>query len=174
MRAVIFILGLAISQITMAFTYTVEIPEYQLQEKLEALLPIEQKKLFVTLRIPKANVSLIADSNQVSIFANIEAFVPGGLKGSGRAQVKGSLEYDAESGAFYFKDPQIESIEIDRVPKSLLTSARELTQLAFKRVLNNYPVYRFKDENTKHKLAKNMLKEVRVESKILYLTLSPF
>lgn len=174
MRTLLILIGLFFTHITMAFTYTLEIPEYQLQEKLEAKLPIEQKKLFVTVRIPEAQINLIKETNQVGIFAHVETIVPGGLKGSGRAKVIGSLEYDPENGAFYFKDILIESIEIDRIPNTLSASVKELTQVAFKRVLNHYPVYRFKDENTRHKLAKNMLKEIKVEGDVLYLTLSPF
>lgn len=158
----------------MAFNYTIEISEAELQEKVAAFMPYEYKKFFVSLRLEYADVTLEKDTDEIAVFAKIEAKVPGGLKGSGSAKVRGSLSYEAERGEFYFKQAKIDQIQIKYVPQTLLDQVKQVAQMAFKKALATYPVYRFSEKSRQHKMAKSVLKDVRVDGKMLYLTLSPF
>ena len=50
-----------------------------------------------TISDPK--VDLIKDSNEIGVFTNVEVIAPGGIRGAGRANIKGILSYDAKKGA---------------------------------------------------------------------------
>jgi len=165
---------LAMAQSSFAFSYTLEISESELQERVSAMMPMTKKNMFVTVTVFEPTVDLIKESNEIGIFTNIKVIALGSLKGSGRANITGTLNYNAQKGEFYFRDPTIVSIEVDNVAKKFIPKIKEITQLAITKAMSVYPVYKFKDDNIKHTLAKAALKSVTVEHEKLLVTLSAF
>lgn len=165
---------LAMAQSSFAFSYTLEISESELQEKVSAMMPMKKKNMFVTVTLSEPKVDLIQESNEMGVFTNIEVIALGRLKGSGRANITGTLDYDAKQGAFYFRDPTVVSLEVDNVAKKLIPKIKEITQFAITKAMSTYPIYKFKDDNIKHTLAKAALKSVIVEQERLLVTLSVF
>lgn len=173
-RLIVFFVSCLLSSIAMAFSYTLEITEQELQEKVSAMMPLEKKKFFVTVILSEPKVELLKETNEISIFSNLEALAPGGLKGSGRAKITGSLSYDANEGAFYLNNPKIESIEIDKMPEKYSPKIKQLTQTAVSKAMSVYSVYKLKDDNLKHKLAKATLESISVDGGKLLVVLSAF
>jgi hypothetical protein len=173
-RSIIFILLSLISQVIFALEYTQEITEQEIQEKISAFMPIEKKKYFVTVKITNPKIDLIKETDEIGILANIEAFAPGGIKESGEVTIKGTLDYDPQKGEFYFKNPKIVSLAIDKVPKIFIPKVQSIAQIALSKAMAVYPVYKFKDNNLKHKLAKAVLKSLKVKDEKLILTLGVF
>ncbi|MFT6123711.1 MAG: hypothetical protein ACJASG_002245 [Oleiphilaceae bacterium] len=165
---------LTMAQSSVALSYTLEISESELQEKVSAMMPMQKKNMFVTVTISDPKIDLIKASNKIGVFTNIEVIALGNLKGSGRANITGTLKYDTQKGEFYFKDPTIVSLEVDNVAKKFIPKIKTLTQLAVTKSMAVYPVYKFKDDDIKHKLAKAVLKSVIVEQEKLLVTLSIF
>ncbi|WP_111978422.1 DUF1439 domain-containing protein [Algibacillus agarilyticus] len=162
------------SQCAFAFSYTVELTEQALQQKVSAMMPMKKKRLFVTIILSDPQVTLSQDSNKIGIFTHVTAMMPGGIQGSGRAKIKGSLSYNTDTGAFHFHDPIIEKLEVDDVPEKFTAKVKQLAQLAMTKAMTIYPIYKFKDNNLKHKLAKAALESIEVKNKTLYVTLSAF
>jgi hypothetical protein len=163
-----------VSHVVFALDYTQEITELEIQEKVSAFMPIEKKKYFVTVKISNPKIDLIKKTDEIGILANIEAFAPGGITGSGEIMVKGSLDYDPKKGEFYFKSPKIVSLTIDKVPHKIIPKIQGIAQIALSKAMAVYPVYKFKDDNLKHKLAKAVLKSLKVKNEKLILTLGVF
>jgi hypothetical protein len=174
MTPLIIIALLMAVQSGFVFSYTLEISESELQRRVSAMMPMKKKNVFVAVTVSDPKVDLIEQSNQIGVFTNIEVVALGGLKGSGRANITGTLNYDAMEGAFYFRDPTIVSLEVDNVAKKFIPKIKKITQLAITNAMSAYPVYRFKDDNIKHKMAKATLKSVAVENQKLLVTLSLF
>ena len=162
------------SQAAMAFSYTVEISEKEMQQKVSAMMPVEMKRFQLTAILSSPKVSLIKDSNEVAVFLLIDVLAPGGLKASGSAKIRGSLSYDDKSGEFFFKNPTVEEIEVTRLPEKYLPKVKEIAQLAADKTLSTRPFYTLKDDNIKHKLAKSMLKSVSVKDEKLLVVFSAF
>lgn len=173
-RSMIFIFLYLVSQMVSALDYTQEITEQEIQEKVSAFMPIEKKKYFVTIKISNPKIDLIKESNEIGILASIEANAPGGIKGKGKVMIKGTLEYDPKKGEFYFKNPTIISLAIDKVNDNIIPKIQGIAQAALSKVMTVYPVYKFKDDNLKHTLAKAVLKSLKVENEKLLLTLGVF
>ena len=165
---------LAMSQSSVAFSYTLEISESELQEKVSAMMPMKKKNMFVAVTVSDPKVDLIKESNEIGVFTNIEVIALGSLKGSGRAYITGTLKYEAQKGEFYFRDPTVVSLEVDNVAKKFIPKIKKITQLAITKAMSVYPVYKFKDDNIRHKLAKAALKSVTVEQEKLLVNLSIF
>jgi|TARA_B110000908_G_C10246949_1_gene449408 hypothetical protein len=173
-RSIIFILLSVVSQVVFALEYTQEITEQEIQKKVSTLMPIEKKKYFVTVKISNPEIDLIKETDEIGIKAHIEAFAPGGIIGDGVVTIKGTLDYDPKKGAFYFKKPTIVSLVIDKMPKRLIPKVQKIAQIALSKAMAAYPVYKFKEGNLKHKLAKAVLKSLTVKNEKLILTLGVF
>ena len=157
-----------------ALTYTVNISQQELQSKVEALMPIEKTKLFVTVVLSNPIIDLAESSNEIGLFSRILISAPGGLGGQGTIKLAGSLLYNADQGAFFLNNPQIQSIESKDVAAKHLDKVQQIAQLALEQYLSAKPIYRFKDDNMKHKLAKAVLQSVTVENQQLVVELTVF
>jgi hypothetical protein len=173
-RCIIFIFLSFVSQLVFALDYTHEITQQEIQEKVSAFMPIEKKKYFVTVKVLNPKIDLIKTTDEIGIFANIEVIAPGGIKGSGEVMIKGTLDYGPKEGSFYFKNPTIISLVIDKIPHKFIPKIQGIVQKALSMAMAVYPVYTFKDDNLKHTLAKAVLKSLKVENEKLVLTLGVF
>lgn len=172
-RLKIFIVLMLFSQLTMAFSYIVEISQAELQNKVSAMMPLEKKTGFIDIILSNPKIELLEGSNEIGIFSHIDATVPKAknAKGSGSVKVIGTIEYRPETGAFFFKNPKIEKLQIQKLPDKYAVTIRTFAQPVIKKVLAKYPVYTLKDDNLKQKLAKALLQSVSVKDKNLLLEL---
>lgn len=170
-RSITFIMLLLFSQLATAFTYTVELTEAELQEKVAAMMPLEKKKFFVNVVLSKPRIELLEGQDKIGIFSHIDVSAPKNIKGSGTAKITGAIDYKPESGTFFFKDPVIESLQINQFSEEYIGSVKAIAQLIISKVLAKRPVYTLKDDNLKQKLAKALLHSVSVKNRTLLLEL---
>ena len=162
------------SYFSYALSHTVEITEQALQNKVSAMMPFEKTKFFVSVRVTEPVVSLLAESDQIGVLANIEVNIPGGVKHSGQVNMLGTLIYNAKQGAFYFSEPILVDFTIDKLSIKQNQKVKKITQSLMTKLLAKYPVYKFKEDELKHKLAKAMLASVKVDDGKLLLKMSLF
>ncbi len=148
---------------TSVSAFTLEFTEAQLQEKIEAMMPIKKKKLFVTVIISNPVIRLLKKSNRLAVKADISANALGSEKGSGKIEITGSLLYNAKKGTFHLKDPKIESMHIDDVPDMYQAKIKSLAQSAIIKTMATRPIYKLKEDNLKQKLAKASLNSILVK-----------
>ena len=171
-RSAIVISMLLLSSLSMAFT--VELSENELQEKVSAMMPLEKKKYFITMIFTNPVVDLLETKNKIGITLDIKVVAPGGIEGQGTAKLSGSLRYDNKKAEFYLNDPILHELVIDNITDNLNTKIKDLAQLSLEKNLSTRPVYKLKDTNLKHQLAKSLLKSVKVEKEKMIIELSPF
>jgi len=172
LRCLFIICLLSFSQLTFALSYTVKITEKELQSKLDARLPIEKKNSYIAAKIYGSTVELIEGSDQIGVFSNIELTVLGSIKGTGRSYVKGNISYDANAGAFYVHNPIIVSLEVDDIPPQLLPEIQKIAQISLQKASQHYPIYKLKEDDLQHKMAKAVLESVQIKEQTLQLKLS--
>jgi len=158
----------------LAFSYTLEITEADIQEKVSAIMPIEKTKFFVKVKLSNPQVDLLKTGNRMAIHLNVETSIPNVVKGSGRGKVSGNLSYEASEGAFYFKDAKLESMEIDGLPQKYADKVTKIAEAIISKALGKYPVYKFTDKDVKQKIAKSTLESIEVRDEVLMVTLSLF
>jgi hypothetical protein len=162
------------SQVAGAFSYTMEITEQELQNRISEMMPLEKQKRFYSIVISDPIVNLISETNEIGLFANLDVTLLGNMKSTGQAEIKGSIDYDSEKGAFYLLNPQIINLNIDKLPKQYEPIIKQITQKALIKILAKNPVYKFKDDNIKHRLAKSVLESEQVKDQLLLIKLSTF
>jgi len=154
--------------------YTLKFTEEDLQKQVSAMMPLETKQLFLTINISDPVVKLLKSENKINIKTNIEAIIPGGIKGTGNINITGTLSYNNKNGTFYFKDPVINEMNVDNVAEKYQSSIKDLAQDSIVKAMSTRPVYTLRDDNEKHTLAKSVLKSMMVKNGILIVELAPF
>ena len=165
---------LLISQVSLAFEYTLEFTESQLQEKISAMMPVTKQTMLATIVVDQAKLGLIEGSDKLAIAAKLNATLLGGVKATGDLKIQGTLSYKASEGAFYLKDPEIVELNINEIPPRFHDQIKQLAQKGLAKKLSTQPVYKLKDDDMKQSLAKSMLKSLQVKNKTLIATLGLF
>lgn len=146
-----------------AGAFTLEFTEAQLQEKIDAMMPLEKKRLLFTIVISDPALKLLQGEDRLNVRANLSVKVPGGVTGSGKVNITGKLRYDKDKGEFYLDEPVINEMHVDKVPDNYQAQIKSLTQKSVEKAMARKPVYKLKDDNVKQKLAKSTLQSVRVD-----------
>ncbi len=158
----------------MALTYTVSVSEEKLQKKVAEMMPIKKNKSFYTLILSDPVTSIIEEHNEISVFVTVAIETWQGIKGSGKAKITGALSYNNETSEFFLKNFSLEHLEIDNISKIYSSGLRYIVHWLAAKTFETRAVYRLKDDNLKHKLAKATLKSISVEGDELLLELSVF
>lgn len=153
-----------------AFSYTVEISKQIIEEQISLHMPLEKHIPLVSLRLYEPKVNLFAESNEVSLFVNVDVVMLKGFKGTGRGELIGTIDYRPDEGAFYLINPRVVNLNIDRVPPVIVPKITQAATLLLTKSLETYPVYRLNEEDTRQKMAKASLKKVEVADEKLLLT----
>lgn len=165
---------LLLSPFSNALTYTLEMTELELQARVDAMMPLKKKNMLMSLVVTNPKVSLLTETNQLSIFANIAVTTLGNFKGAGKGNIVGEISYDKQQGVFYFINPEIKDITVDNVPAKYAPKIKDISQILITQAMAKYPVYTLKDNDMKQKLAKSLLQSVHVENGKIIATLKMF
>jgi len=168
------LLLLCYSTLVFALSYTVEVSEAELQEKIAQVMPIEKKKLFLSVIFSHPKIDLAVGDNQIGIASQIDVLAPGGIKSTGQAKIKGSLRYEATTGIFYFQNPTIVQLQLDAMPDNFMPTIQEVAQMIVTKKLANLAIYRLKDNDLQQSLLKYTLKSIAIANKQLLIEFALF
>jgi hypothetical protein len=174
LRTIVSVILLLPFHLAMAYSYTVEITEQALQQRVSAMMPMQKQLLFFSVLISEPKVDLVKGSNRIGIMANIAAVAPDGSKGSGKISLTGDLDYAAGSGSFYLHNPVIETIKVNNVPEQFAPDIKQVAQIILSNAMLNTPVYTLQDNDLRQKHLKSMLESVTIENEKLVIVLSTF
>lgn len=157
-----------------AYSYTKEFSETELQNMVSAMMPLTRTQYFVTLTFSQPKVHLLESSNELGLGATIEASALGAFNGNGTTYITGSISYNQDEGAFYFKNPQLVELTLNGVAKKQQADIQKLAQSTISTLLASRPIYILNDNDLKQKLAKSTLESVTVTQGKLVVSLSVF
>jgi hypothetical protein len=107
-KGFVFLVVFSFSQWASAFTYTIEVPKKIIEQQIALHMPLEKQLLMATtLRLSDPRLTLLEDTNEVSLFLTVEVIMLQGLKGTGRGELVGTIDYRPQEGAFYLVNPRI-------------------------------------------------------------------
>ncbi|WP_430461899.1 DUF1439 domain-containing protein [Thalassolituus sp. LLYu03] len=170
MRRVLLITALLMP--LMASAYEVRLSEQQLQQEINARLPVTQQRGLFTLEISNAVLTLIDGEDRLRIQADARLITSFGLQSRGKVTLDGKVRYNNQDYSFYIEDPVIRQISIDGVAPELEPQLIELAQQSLTPALRNQPVYTLSDQEMTQNLARMMLKGMRIEQRSVVLVLS--
>lgn len=139
MKYIITLILLAISNLTHALSYTQEVTEAELQQKIEAMMPLEKKTFFVTITVTAPKLNLLEGSDALSIKADIAMQAIAGIKGSGTTTISGSITYNPTQGSFHLLNPTIVDLHIVGIEEQYQAKIKQLAQTAITNSMANFP-----------------------------------
>lgn len=172
MKYLITLLFITIANLTHALSYTQEFTEAELQEKIEAMMPLEKKKYFITIIVTAPKLDLLEGSDELSIKADIAMYAPGGIKGTGTTTITGSITYNPTQGSFHLLNPTVINLHIDGIDEQYQPQIKQMAQTAISNTMSNFPLYRLKDNDLKQKLARSVLESVVISDGKLLINLN--
>ncbi len=159
------------SPFVMAFSYTMEITEQQLQEQIAASMPFTREEAFFKITVTNPVIDLIKTNNKIGLQASIKALILGSIEGTGKTNIAGSLSYNSREAAFYLRDIEIIDLHIDQIAPQHIPPIKLSVQDLLNEVLKNEPVYKLNDKKYEEELAKSMLQSIEVKEEKLFLKL---
>ncbi len=170
----LLLFALTFLSVQTALAWTIELSEDELQERINKRVPVEKKKLFFTVLVTAIDVELTEGSDRIGLVADMEIKSPHLTSGKGRAHMDGMLSYSQKDGNFYLLEPQVREVKFENIPDKYHGLVRKIFQRAIQKRLANTPVYTLDENKTKHKIAKTLLKSVKVVDRKLVLELGLF
>ncbi|MFT4607232.1 MAG: hypothetical protein ACI9V8_001287 [Urechidicola sp.] len=158
----------------LAFSYTLKLSEADIQERVDGMMPLEKKKFFVTTILTNPLIDLVETTNELGLSTDVGVKVPGNIVGNGEVSFSGTLRYDNDSGSLYFDNLKVVSLDVKKVPPDSLPKIKKLLEFIAKKFLAKNPVFTFRDDNLKHRLAESTLKSISVENEMLIIELGLF
>jgi hypothetical protein len=162
------LLALALSTAACVNQKDVAVPREKIQGLLEQKFPIDKDVLLakLTLRSPK----VYFQGNDLGMRLQYAASLLGKVV-AGQVAFHGAPVYRPEEGAFYLSSLTIAEFSVDEHNLSNKEKLREKVSVMLDAVMPHVPLYRLKQEDFKHLLAKLLLKKIRVEGENLILTM---
>lgn len=153
----------------------VELTPDEIQEKLDKAFPITEKYLMVfDLTLADPEVQLTEGSDRVGFGLSAKTNVRVNKKDvTGRAFMTAGLRYDPEKGALFLVDPQVETLKMSMLPEDYEDDVLLAANLAARKFLKEYEVYRLDQSDFKERVAKYVLKDVRVRDGVLKMIFNP-
>ena len=155
------------TNLTLAFT------REDLQKRVAAKFPFDQKLLFITVTYSNPEVILNDSSDRIGISLDATARLAGDQLVKGHAVGDWQIRYEPAEGAFYFDDPKIERIDIGGLTPSTQEQISRIARPLMEEYLRRVPVYRLKPGDFRQDLARATLKSVAVRQGKLYVVLGP-
>lgn len=161
------VLRLRGSDLTLTFT------REDLQQRVAAKFPFDQKLLFITVTYSNPDVILNDSSDRIGIALDATAKLAGDQLVKGHAAGDWQLRYEPSEGALYVDDPKIEKIEIGGLSPSTQEQIGRIAKPLMEEYLRRVPVYRLKPGDFRQDMARSVLKSVSVKQGKLYVVVGP-
>jgi len=162
-RVLSFICLCLMSTLVLGFTQNLVLTEQELQQRLNDMTPMQRNTVYANIVLTDAKIDLLESANQLAITAYLDATVLGGLHGSGKVSVQGSLSYNPKEGAFYLHRPKLQDLHIDQLKPEIVAQLKPLIEDVIIQALRNKPIYRLNDEDIRQSLLKATLKDVQIK-----------
>jgi hypothetical protein len=146
----------------------VRVSRDRIQGLVERKFPIEKDAMLAKLKLHSPKVFF--QGNDIGLRLEYDA----GLLGKstvGQIVFHGPPVYQPEQGAFYLSRLTIDEFTVDEHSLSHKQKLRDKVTSVLDVVMPRVPLYHLKQQDFKHRLAKLLLKRVRVEDDTLVLTM---
>ncbi|MBL4607223.1 MAG: DUF1439 domain-containing protein [Pseudomonadales bacterium] len=149
-------------------SYTIEFGPEVLQKRITGVFPIKVKKFIFVFKVFDPIVVIPPGTvDRIGVEVSLKVSIPGLLKAEGRGLIHGEIDYLGSTGEFFFFDPELKNFEVRGLPKSYQEEVRGLFESIMKSALSDISIFKFDEDDRKQKIAKRMLKSVKVEDERL-------
>jgi len=158
---IVVLIGLSIfSQSAQAYTLT--ITQKDLQTMTDAWFPVSQTTAIGDVELSSPRIVLTTGSDRIEFAVTIRIEMPGQYIATGNGVIDGELDYSAERGEFYLRDPRLMQLTVDGLPPSYDAMVLSVINDFTRQHLPLIVVYRLDNQTIGHASVLRTLKSVRV------------
>jgi hypothetical protein len=174
-----FVLALAAVAATLLFMkighkdLTLAFSREDLQQRIAAKFPFDQKLLFITVTYSNPEVILTDGSDRIGIGLDAAAKLSGDQLVKGHVAGDWKIRYEPAEGAFYFDDPNLTQFDFGGLSPAAQDQIARVAKPLMEAYLRRVPVYRLKQGDFRQELARAVLKSVAVKRGKLYVAVGP-
>jgi len=162
-KAVIFLILLfGLSGVAQA-AFKTKLSDIHVQSALQNYFPLKEYSAIARVTLQEPKVQLEAGNKDIVLMIPVDANITGDAMHRGHITVLVDLSYKASSGGLYLHNPRLGQFEMPSVEKKMVGELREFVTTIIKNALPLVRIYKLKERDINHSLAKSALKNVRFE-----------
>jgi hypothetical protein len=150
-------------------TFVTGLSSVQVEKVLENYFPLNEYAAFARVSLHNPQVRLQKGEKSVVLIVPVIARVAGATEHRGHATIQVELTYKPHTGGLYFSRPRIQQFDMPSVDKKMSADLREIVDSMAQNSLPLVQVYRVKERDLNHSLAKSALKSSVIEDDRLRL-----
>ena len=155
--------------------YVVHLSEEQIQEKLEARLPLSKSYLFI-IRVTLSNPRVELENGTRRVNAGLDIRFNVTINDNpkpigGTVDVSGGVRYVAEKGQFFLVDPVVERLNVQGIAEKYTNKVNKALSMALAEYYESHPIYTLSAVDAKQVVARMVLKKVNIDNEELVVTL---
>ncbi|MEI7908833.1 MAG: DUF1439 domain-containing protein [Verrucomicrobiota bacterium] len=128
------------------------------------------------VRVSYLNPRAVLLANQDKVLVSLDVRVTVGITGleksyTGSASLITKVGYNPADYRFYLEEPELQSLEVAKMPATYRETLREGLNLIASEFINAVPIYKLSKNDTQTNLAKLLLKDVTIHNDKVVVTL---
>jgi hypothetical protein len=144
--------------------YKTRLSDTHIQSSLVRHFPIREYAAFARVTLHEPQVVLSRDSKELLLVIPIDANIPDQSQKRGHARIAVKVSYRPGNGGLYLNNPRVVKFEMPNISKNM---AKQLKVKITTICLNSLPliqIYKLKEKDLNHSLAKSILKSYSVRN----------
>jgi hypothetical protein len=156
-------------------TVKIHLTQARIAEALARKFPKERTYLKI-IKVTYANPRVVMVPEQEKVRVGLDVRVEVGLKGFGKtyqggAEITTKVGYHPAAYEFYLREAQLEALDIPKLSAKDLELVKNGLNVIADEFVENIPVYRLTQQDTKTQLAKLLLKDLTIQRDEVVATL---
>lgn len=143
--------------------FKTSLSDVHVQSVLQNYFPLKEYAAIARVTMQEPKVQMGANNKNIVLMIPVDANIIGDAMHRGHITVLVGLSYKATSGGLYLNNPRIDQFEMPNVKKKMIGELREFIEAILKNSLPLVRIYKLKERDMNHSLAKSTLKTVRFE-----------
>ena len=148
---------------------TVTLTQPQLQARIAPRFPVTVSRSVATVSLENPKVLLLEGSDRIGIELDARVRFPLGKPLAGTAAITGELGYEPSAGAFLFRNPRVDKLDLAGIRPEHDEPARKAAEAVAVATLNAIPLYELNHSMTEF-AASVMLRDVTVRNGALHVS----
>ena len=169
--AILAVAGFIAYQALKGKTILIALTQSEIQAALDKRFPVEKGALIFKVRFSDPVVRLRHGSEKIHFEVSAGTnFTVADLTPEGRGLIEAGIGYRPEEGEFILLDPELD-LQIKGLSEEKNRKIVEVSNLILSSYVSEFPVYRLSRADVKQNMARLVLRDVRVDSGVLKITL---
>jgi len=156
------------------FTYTKVISSAEIQKKIDPKFPLSKKSFLFNLILSHPKIILKEGVNRFGIDIDLTLLAGKKEMAQGSVYIHGEIDYLPKKGEFFLKDSRVDNLVLQGIDQKIVRQIESMLELVARSSLNKFPIYRLNEEKIKHRLAKSLLKSIKIHEGQMEIELELF